>query len=114
MYLHYGQPKDWRIEQEIKINPVGLINTIKSIRPDATFKRNGVYHFLEIDRTQSMIENKNKINQYVELDVAILKQFGHKPVIVFYTLTPLRRDNLKGLCKKQGLTCEVFSKEDLR
>ncbi|MDF2534442.1 MAG: phage protein [Bacillales bacterium] len=114
MYLYYNRPSDWKIEQEIKINPTGLINTPKFIRPDAQFTRNGIYHFLEVDRTQSMNENKNKIQQYAELDIAIQKQFKHKPVIVFYTFTPLRRDNLKAICKQHNLSCEIYAKEDLR
>jgi hypothetical protein len=114
MYLYYNRPSDWKIEHELKINPTGLSNTPKYIRPDAQFTRNGIYHFLEIDRTQSMQENKNKILLYAELDAAIQKQFGHHPIIIFYTLTPLRRDHLKAICKQHHLTCEVYSKEDLR
>lgn len=114
MYLYYGRPKDWRIEQQIKINPSGMSNTARYIKPDAIFTKSGAYHFLEIDRTQSMQENKKKIEQYAELDSAIHKQFNHRPVIIFYTLTSLRRDNLKSLCKQHGLICEIYSKEDLR
>jgi hypothetical protein len=114
MYIYYDRPKDWKVESKIKINPAGLSNTPRYIVPDARFTQNGVHHFLEIDRTQSMQENKKKIEQYVELDSAIQTQFNHHPIIVFYTLTPLRRDNLKNLCKQHGLVCEVYSKEDLR
>jgi hypothetical protein len=114
MYLYYGRPKDWKIEQDIRIRPHGMINSDRYIRPDAMFTRNGKYYFLEVDRTQSMSENQKKIDQYFELDSAIQKQFNHQPVIVFYTLTPLRRDKLKEMCKLKRLICEVYCKEDIR
>jgi hypothetical protein len=62
MYLFYDRPKDWKVEQEIRIKPHGMINVDRYIRPDATFTRNGRYHFLEVDRTQSMGENQKKID----------------------------------------------------
>lgn len=114
MYFYYDKPSDWKIEQEIKINPLKLGDEPTFIRPDVIFTKGRIFYFLEIDRTQSMQENKRKIEQYSKLDSAIHQQYGNRPVIVFYTLTTLRRDHLKELCKKNGLVCEVYSKEDLR
>jgi hypothetical protein len=114
MYLYYNKPSDWMVEDTITIYATGLMMQDKYIRPDAHFKKEGRYHFLEIDRTQNMAENKKKIELYAELSVAILNQFGYQPVIVFYTLTSMRRKLLKELCEDKKLKCEVYSKEDLR
>jgi hypothetical protein len=114
MYLYYNKPSDWMVENTITIYATGLMTTDKYIRPDAHFKKDSKYHFLEIDRTQNMAENKKKIDLYTELSVAIQNQFGYQPIIIFYTLTPIRRQHLKELCNDKKLKCEVYSKENLQ
>lgn len=115
LYLHYGCPDDWRAEEQIHFNvQQGLTMVDMKIIPDATFTVNGRYHLAEVDRTQSMADNKKKIESYGLLSPVMHLQFGHHPVIVFYTVTEIRRNKLKELCSDAGVTCEVYTKEDLR
>jgi hypothetical protein len=115
MYLHYGCPVDWEVEMKITFKHTeGLQHKEMTIVPDATFTKKGIYHFVEIDRTQSMFENKKKIETYVSLSPAIQAQYTHTPIIVFYTLTPFRQTKLRALCQEHNLPCEVYTKEDIR
>lgn len=115
MYLHYGCPKDWEVEQTIEFKHTeGLTHKELKIIPDATFTKDGSFHFLEVDRTQSMFENKKKIELYQALNPAIQAQYEHVPVIVFYTLTPFRQQRLRDICNQANLNCEVYTKQDLR
>lgn len=114
IYIYFEQPEDWRIEEEILFRySEGQERKHMKIIPDATFTRNGIYHFLEVDRTQSMIDNKKKIENYAKLSPVLEKQYQKKPVIVFYTLTEVRRNKLKEICQQCGLNCQVFIKEDI-
>lgn len=79
-----------------------------------TFTHHNVFHFLEVDRTQSMAENNKKIKQYELLSPAIEKQYKHKPVLVFYTTTESRREILNQYCTDVGMLYIFFTKEDLR
>lgn len=111
MWLYYYCPKDWRIEEPITFSE-GLKQFV--IKPDATFTLEGKYFFLEVDRTQSMADNKKKIELYSKLHPLIQQQFNHPPTLVFYTLTPLRREKLKELCNEHNVTCHVYTKDDIR
>lgn len=114
IYIHFNQPADWRIEEDILFRYTeGQERKHMKMVPDATFTLNGVYHFLEVDRTQSMLENKKKIEHYAKLSPVMLKQYGHQPVLIFYTLTELRRNKLKEICQLQNVKCEVYIKEDI-
>lgn len=115
MFIYLGRPIPWQIEQKITFkHQDGLKYVDVTFVPDVTFRIDGQYHFLEVDRTQSMLENKKKIELYGKIAPIIHTQFGHTPVIVFYTLTPLRREKLTELCELHGLTCKVYTKEDTR
>ncbi len=115
MYLYFKCPHDWKAEQKITFKyKNGLSYKESSIIPDATFTLHNIFHFLEVDRTQSMSENKKKINQYKLLSPAIEEQFKHKPILVFYTTTESRKGLLEKLCSDVGLENIIISKEDLR
>ena len=114
IYIYFKEPGDWRTEEETLFRySVGQERKTMKIIPDATFTLNGVYHFLEVDRTQSMIENKKKIENYAKLSPVMEKQYHHKPVILFYTLTELRREKLKEICQLNQVNCQVYIKEDI-
>lgn len=114
MYLYFNCPQDWRIEQKIKFKyKNGLTFKETSLIPDATFTLHNTFHFLEVDRTQSMSENKKKIKQYELLSPAIEEQFKHKPVLVFYTTTENRKAMLQQLCSQVGLQNNILTKQDL-
>ena len=115
MYLFYQCPDDWRTEEKVSFKyKNGLTYKETSLVPDATFTAYNTYYFLEVDRTQSMAENKKKIKQYALLSPAIEAQYQTKPVLVFYTTTESRKSVLEKFCKEVGLQHKVYSKEDLR
>jgi len=113
-YIHFNCPSDWRVEHEIVFKPKGLVTTEKRIVADASFTDKGIFHLLEVDRTQSMLENKEKIDRYAELNPLLLERFNHKPILIFYTTTEIRRKKLKEYCEVKGLTCRIYTKEDFR
>ena len=113
--MYFKLPHDWKAEQKITFKyKNGLSYTESTIIPDATFTLHNIFHFLEVDRTQSMSENKKKINQYKLLSPAIEEQFRHKPILVFYTTTESRKSLLEKLCSDVGLENIIITKEDLR
>lgn len=113
VYIHYGCPDGWLIETPVPFK-IPLSTTKKMITPDARFVMDGVWRFVEIDRTQSMAENEKKIATYKELDGVMIDKLEQKPVVVFYTMTEFRQQRLQELCKAAGLQFQVFSKADLR
>lgn len=114
IYIYFNQPEDWVIEAGLIIRyKEGQEQKQMRVVPDARFTKNDIHHFLEVDRTQNMIENKKKIENYGKLSPIMLKQYGHQPVIIFYTLTELRRNKLKEICQLQNVKCEVYIKEDI-
>lgn len=115
MLLYFKCPIDWKAEQKVTFKyKNGLSYKESTIIPDATFTFHSIFHFLEVDRTQSMSENKKKINQYKLLSPAIEEQFRHKPILVFYTTTESRKGLLEKLCSEVRLENIIISKEDLR
>lgn len=109
MWLYYDCPRDWK--NEIKVSD-GYVKVIV----DAMFTDNWERkHFLEIDHTQTMKENRNKINRYKELlDNGLLEQkLGHFPSIVWLTTTEYRRKQLKDECKGLPVVM-VFTTDDIK
>jgi hypothetical protein len=115
LYIYLGMPRDWEIERRIEFKYQASL-TLKDmyVVPDARFIKDGIHHFVEVDRTQSMVENKKKLTLYQHLVPAIKQQYGHTPVLIIYTLTNLRKEKLQALCKEYGISCKVYTKEDTR
>ena len=118
LYLYFGQPSDWRTEERLTFKmPVknGARVSLKeySLVPDAIFTRNNRYHFIEVDRKQTMKENKRKIAIYKELKEGMKKHYGYSPSLIFYTVTGARQKQLEAWCQEAGIPCKVFRKEDL-
>jgi Replication-relaxation len=111
MYIHYGMPEDFTIEPEINLGS-GL--TLKILRPDAYFVKDGLHYFLEVDRTQKMLENKKKIESYKELNPYLKGKYNSHPYIVFFTSSHIRQKKLQSWCNEHGVQCEVYTKDDLR
>lgn len=108
VWLHYGCPNDWR--NEIKVSDGST-----TIVVDAMFEANWRKHFLEVDSTQTMKENRNKIKRYKSIfEKGLLEQsLGHFPTIVWLTTTEYRRKLLIDECK--GLpVVTVFSTNDIK
>ena len=96
LYIKFGMPADWKKEYRMKWGENILI-------PDATFKSNGEFHFIEIDNKQTMATNIDKIKKYRELSHAIFNQYNHTPTLIWYTNSDVRRRKLSEACKKAGV-----------
>lgn len=106
-YIKEGFPSDW--SNEIKIS-----DGKNTIICDAWFKRSGKFHFLEVDSTQKMKENRSKIDVYSNFykTERLSKHLGYFPVLIWLTTTEYRRQQIKELCK--DLACEVYTSNDIR
>lgn len=102
LYIKLGMPKDWKKEVNLKMNGELFLVT------DAMFTKNGVNHFVEIDNQQTMKNNIDKIRKYKELSSAIFEQFGHYPVLIWYTLSEIRKEKLKETCSKTGVKFVIY------
>lgn len=108
LWLYYGSPRDWR--NEIKVSD-GRTHVIV----DAMFTQSLRYHFLEVDRTQTMAENRAKIKRYLTLidNGGLTKSLGHVPTLVWLTTTELRRKQLLEACKALPTT-KVFTIDEIK
>lgn len=108
LWLHYGCPNDWRSEIKVSDGKASVI-------VDAMFTQSLRYHFVEVDNSQSMAENRAKIKRYKELhDNGLLtKQLGHYPTVVWLTTTELRRQQLQDASKALPIT-KVFTLSDIK
>jgi hypothetical protein len=93
-WLFSGCPHEWK-------NEVKVSDGENTIIADAWFKKSIQWHFLEVDLTQPMKENRLKVDKYAKLhkNGAIAKKLGHFPLVVWLTTTELRRKQLTELCK---------------
>ncbi|PID15614.1 hypothetical protein CSV63_07505 [Sporosarcina sp. P34] len=109
MWLFSSQPKDWK-------NEVKVSDGHSTVITDAMFSDSwDRKHFLEVDSTQTMKENRNKIKRYVELlnNGLVEEKLGHFPTLVWLTTTEHRRDQLKKECT--GLQAVmVFTMNDIK
>jgi len=107
-WLYYGCPYDWKCE--IKVSD-GKANVIV----DAMFSKSLLYHFLEVDHTQPMKENRIKIARYTELakNGLIAQKLGHFPSVVWLTTTELRRKQLQEECRHLP-NAKVYTIEDIK
>ena len=111
LYIYYDKPSPFHIEPDIPVGGVGSTNTI---RPDAYFVRDNVHHFLEVDRTQKMLENRKKIELYSKLSPYIRMKYEMHPRIVFYTFSKIRQEKLTAWCKELEVKCSVYTIADLK
>lgn len=107
-WLFYGCPSDWK--SEIKVSD-GKSNIVV----DAMFMRSLHYHFLEVDHTQTMKENRTKVSRYKALadEGLIADKLGHFPTVVWLTTTELRRKQLQDACKTLP-SVKVYTLTDIK
>lgn len=93
-WLFYGCPSDWKSEIKVSDGKATVI-------VDAMFMKTMQHHFLEVDNTQPMKENRIKIARYKALveNGLIAQKLGHFPTVVWLTTTELRRKQLQEACK---------------
>jgi hypothetical protein len=106
-YIYTGFPHEWKNEFKVGDGNHEVIC-------DAWFKKDGRYHYLEVDSIQKMSENRKKIERYLALlKGGIIKEhFGYFPTLVWVTTSELRRKRLQELCK--DLPCQVYTIDEIR
>lgn len=112
MYIYYGCPKDWKVEKKVFFKTIGNAKEW-FIKPDAWFRKDGIVHLVEVDRTQNMAENREKIKKYGELSAIMVAHFGNPPVVVFYTQVESRKHRLMTLMQEHKCIGQVYIKGDL-
>src|SRR5699024_10781107 len=101
LYIKLGMPADWKKEQPIKWGDNKLI-------PDATYKKGGIYHFVEIDYRQQMRTNYEKIEKYKSLSKAIFNSYKHHPTLIWHTLSDVRKKKIEEACNKHGIKFKIY------
>lgn len=106
-YFYIGCPVYWKNEMKVVID--GKVILIA----DAIFKKDGRYHFLEVDNTQTMAENKIKIGKYKDLlNKGLQQQFGYFPTLHIVTANRMRVKRFKEMC--EGLPVNVYWIDDIK
>ncbi len=105
LWLFYKCPLDWK-------NEVKISDGKTSVVADSIFTRNGFYHFLEVDRLQSMKENRAKIERYKNLMLSLVNKFNYYPTLIWLTTTEHRRKQLEQSC--EGLKAKVYTVDDIK
>lgn len=101
LYIKLGMPSSWENEKTVIYNNEVII-------PDAIYKEKGIYHFVEIDNVQTMKTNIEKIKKYKELFRIIFNEYRHHPVLVWYSLSDVRKKKLKEACEKYGVKFIIY------
>ncbi len=104
LFIARGRPATWENEMEI-----GVEGKVKVIC-DALYTMNKRLHIIEVDHTQKMIKNKDKIKRYRNL--IELNAFEVPPKFLWITTTEFRRKQLQDL--NVGLDCSVYTMKDFQ
>lgn len=102
LYIAYDCPSTWK--NEIKFEVPKQVRVIA----DAYFIKDKRYHIVEVDHTQKMAKNKNKVERYRKL--MELGVFEEPPLFIWITTTELRSKQLTELC--EGLDIQIFTVKD--
>lgn len=107
-FFHVGCPSYWR--NELKVMIEGKVMVI----PDAIFMKNQRYHFLEIDNTQTMTENRLKIERYKALHATgqFQRQHQYFPMLHIVTVNRSRTKRFTEMC--EGLPVQVYLHDDIK
>lgn len=111
-WLHLFCPDDWQIETDIRY----IKNKEKKkIVPDVKFRdEENILHAVEVDRSQKMKVNEEKIKKYEELtQIYKQKHNGKVPVIHFFTVTKYREKKLEELAAKYDVFVKVYVIEEI-
>jgi hypothetical protein len=106
IYIFYHYPRDWKSEAKTRWTEGGKEYSIVS---DARFTYHDQKYFLEVDIAQKMTENKRKIEKYAYL-FRFLQRRGMEPILLWYTVSSVRKEKLEKWCKEYGVQCEVICK----
>lgn len=102
IYIAYGCPSTWQNEMKLEVK-----NKVKIIS-DALFQRDKRYYVVEVDHTQKMVKNRNKIERYRKLiELNVLEK---PPFFIWITTTNYRKKQIEKLCT--GLEYQIFTISD--
>ncbi|HZG82121.1 MAG TPA: replication-relaxation family protein [Brevibacillus sp.] len=106
-FFRAGCPGYWRPEVKVTDGHTTLVT-------DALFKKAGQYNFLEVDNTQTMVENRAKIKRFREIfDRGLFqKEYGYFPTLHVVTVSKIRVRRFVELCK--GLPAQVYYHQDIK
>ncbi|ARA99144.1 hypothetical protein ETC03_06985 [Geobacillus sp. MMMUD3] len=107
IYIFYHYPADWKAEPRTRWRESGKDYSIVS---DARFTYHDQMYFLEVDITQKMLENKRKIERYAYLFRFIQRQQLGEPVLLFYTVSAVKKRQIEAIAKEYGVPCECLLK----
>ncbi|PFS62588.1 hypothetical protein COK41_16005 [Bacillus cereus] len=100
-------PDNWQIETDIRY----IENKEKKkIIPDVKFRdEENPLHAVEVDRSQKMKVNEEKLKKYEELtQIYKQKHNGKLPVIHFFTVTKYREKKLEELARMYDVFVKVY------
>lgn len=101
-FFHIGCPSYWKNEMKITVGEK------LTIVPDAVFMKNQRYHFLEVDNTQTMTDNRLKIARYKAIfDTGQFQQhYRYFPTLHIVTVSRSRVKRFTEMC--EGLSAQVY------
>lgn len=107
-WLFNNCPPEWKNEVKVSDGEITIV-------VDAMYRSSIQHHFLEVDKSQPMAENRKKIQKYVDLykNGLIAESLGDFPVIVWLTTTELRRKQLNEACKAFPLA-RIYTINDIK
>jgi len=106
-WLYLFCPDDWQIEAPIRYK---VNDKKKTIIPDVKFRdEEGTLNAVEIDRTQMMNVNAEKMSRYREFSLYYKNKYNGKvPLIHFFTVTEYRQKKLEQLAAKHDIYAKVY------
>lgn len=100
---------NWEIEKPIIFEMEGKE---KRIIPDAKYKTDTLY-CIEIDRKQSMVRNKKKMELYGSFNYLYQALYAKKIILKVFTTLNSRKLLFENLAGEYGLACEVYVIDDI-
>lgn len=108
LYIHMKYPSSW--ENEPKFGFKEKKDFV--IQPDASFiNMQGQRCFVEIDNTQKMAENRNKIKRYREFINSTI--WGTLPLVIWVTTSEVKRKKIMAECQSANVPCKVYTLDDI-
>lgn len=102
-----GCPIKWRHEIKVTDGQTTLVT-------DALFVKDRQHHFLEVDNTQSMVENATKIKRYRQMFERgqFQREMSYFPTLHILTVSRNRVKRFAELC--EGLPVKIYHHQDIR
>ncbi|MFP7479455.1 replication-relaxation family protein [Terribacillus saccharophilus] len=93
-WLDLGRPASWQVEQPIKFARYRIV-------PDAMYTDNIRHHFVEIDRTQRMTVNREKLKAYALLQHLHRQGSKEPPAVHYVTISETRAKKLRKMAEEE-------------